>query len=214
MEQVSLHIESEAPAIGWLRKVLYVFFIGTLVFEILNFAGILSFRVDYTWLGRVVSSAVLFSGLTIIDWIFRRFVKTRLPISIWIMCALLLWSDFVGDIFGFYTRFEWYDQLIHFSSGPILSVSFLLAYQTIATRFAWKQPRSLAYITALGLGTICAVLYELEEYFEDYFYGTNRLGDGFDTANDLLLSLVGSIVILVIVAAYQAFRRRARISAM
>lgn len=194
----------------WLRRVLYLFFGGTLVFELLNHLGLLSFRVDYTWLGRVVSSAVLFSGLMLIDWLFKRFVKARLPISIWVMCALLLWSDFVGDIFGFYTRFEWYDQLIHSSSGPILSVSFLLAYQTISDRFEWKQPRSMAYVTALGLSTICAVLYELEEYMEDYFYGTNRLGDGFDTANDLLLSLIGSLIVLVIVAIYQFFQRRRR----
>ena len=64
---------------------------------------------------------------------------------------------------------------------------------------------------ALCLNVLFAVLYEIEEYSEDFFYGTNRLGDGPDTANDLMLNLIGGAIIILAIMAYRAIRESDRL---
>lgn len=55
-------------------------------------------------------------------------------------------------------------------------------------------PRGETYIIGFSLSVVIQVVYELEEYVEDLLTGSNRLGDGFDTANDLMLGLFGAML--------------------
>lgn len=191
-----------------IRRTLYVIFASIFIFECLNYMKVLSFHVDYTWFGRLVSTLTVFGLLRLIDLFFRR--KTGAPLSgkIWLLLAGLLAIDFVGDVLGFYRRWEWYDQLVHFVSGPVLVASLILACERLADYFHWNAPRALTYSLALGITTIFAVLYEIEEYSEDFFYQTNRLGDGPDTVNDLLMNLIGASVLILGLVVYRVLRKR------
>lgn len=189
------------------RKGISVMFIGMLLFELLNYLGILSFKVDYTWFGRLFSTVVMFGILQLIDGLFRWKFQTRLQGSVWVLAALLLWSDFIGDIFQFYTRWTWYDQAIHFISGPVVTAALLIALETVREKARWNTPRAVTYVLAVGVNTIFSVLYEIEEYLEDYFFQTNRLGDGPDTVNDLMMSLIGGSLFIGCVAVYRALQR-------
>ncbi len=190
-----------------IRQVLYGIFGALFLFEFLNYLGVLTFRVEYTWLGRFISTFLLFVFLRCIDEYLWHKVGTRLRGVIWILLSGLLFFDFIGDIFGFYSRWSWYDQVAHFLSGPILFISLLLTLEMTALYRRWRCPKSVFYGLALGINTVFAVLYEMEEYLEDYIYHTNRLGDGPDTANDLLLNLLGAVLALLLVV---LMRRRAR----
>lgn len=190
-----------------IRCGLSLVFIGIAFFELLNYLNVLHFSVDYTWFGRLFSTLFIFTTLLLIDLIVWRTLQIRLDGKIWLFLAILLTFDFLGDIFHFYTRWEWYDQLVHFMSGLVLVTVLGLCFEQIVTRKGWNIPLPMLYLLVLGVNTIFAVLYEIEEYSEDYLYHTHRLGDGPDTVNDLLLNLVAGVLTVVCILSYRSLTR-------
>ncbi len=51
-------------------------------------------------------------------------------------------------------------------------------------------------------------MYEIEEYLESYYLNNNRLGDRFDTPNDLLLNLSGTILCISVIYFFRALNRK------
>jgi cation transport ATPase len=203
-------VEGETALRMWIRRSLYLLFGGIFLFEVLNYVHILSFPIDFTWLGRVTSTLVVFGILRAVDEVLKRTIGTRLQGTIWILMTIVLLVDFFGDVFGLYGRFEYYDQVAHFFSGPLLVISLLLVLETLCKRLRWNHSKAVTYLLALGINTIFAVFYEIEEYLEDYFFHSHRLGDGPDTANDLMLNLFGGIVLILVYIAYQRWNKMRR----
>jgi hypothetical protein len=50
------------------------------------------------------------------------------------------------------------------------------------------------FFSGVAFATMLATLYEVTEYTEDFITGSHRLGDGFDTVNDLVLGMVGGLL--------------------
>lgn len=192
----------------WIRRLSYVLFACLFAFEFLNLIGILEYRVEYTWRGRAFSTAFVFAVVYILDRIFQGYVRTRLPGQVWFVAAILMLMDFLGDIFSFYGRWTWYDQVAHFMGGPILVTAFYIVFDALAKVRGWKQPRAITLYLAYGTSVIFAVLYEVQEYLEDFIYRTNRLGDGPDTANDMMLNLIGGAVTVAFICAFRYWRGR------
>lgn len=207
MERFFAPVPADLVPAMWIRRLLSLTFVGLFVFEVLNYFQVISFRVDYTWLGRFVSTLVMFGMLRLIDEGFRRKLGTRLQGKVWVLMTVLLWFDFLGDVFGLYSRWMWYDQVVHFLSGILLVTCLWIVLKTCATRLHWVIPNSVIAVLALGVNTIFAVLYEIEEYMEDAFFGTNRLGDAFDTANDLLLNLLAGALVILSLFVWKRFCR-------
>jgi uncharacterized membrane protein YjdF len=178
--------------------------LALIVFEVLNLIGILNFTLDFSWFGLIVTSGVTFIIVEAIYYYFRE-KGTALPIFPYIMVALGLWLDAMGDVGHFYGRYEWYDQLAHlFGGASVMSVAL-----GIVTRYTTKFKLSVAAIifASLAFTALFGDLYELEEYLEDELYHkrTVRLGDGPDTANDIMLNLTGG---LIAGAVYLAIRKK------
>jgi uncharacterized membrane protein YsdA (DUF1294 family) len=70
----------------------------------------------------------------------------------------------------------------------------------------WRIPDEVLYLLALGINVIVAVLYEVEEYLEDFFTLSQRLGDGPDTANDMMVNLIGGAGCMVGVLVYKKIK--------
>ena len=197
----------ESTFIHWFRRGLVSLLVGVLAFEALNYAHVLGYHLDFTWFGRVFSTSFVLLTLIGLDWLFRRKLQTRLPPIIWVLCVLILGLDFCGDVFGFYGRWEHYDQVAHFFSGPSLTICLVMAYRCIVLKRGWQLPTSAIYLLALGTDSLFAVAYELEEYLEDVFFDSHRLGDGPDTANDLMMNLLGALLTLMVLTLYTRYKR-------
>lgn len=63
-----------------------------------------------------------------------------------------------------------------------------------------KIPLALLLFLGISVTSLFGSFYEIEEYLEDAFYNHRqvRLGDGPDTANDLLLNLYGATAVGII----------------
>lgn len=171
-------------------------------FELLNLLGILKYSISFPWLGLFFTTG---GAWFILELIFSYTQITNPAISSTLMLAAVLgiYADAVGNIFHLFDKVGWYDQLLHFFAGGIITSSIIfLILKTLEHQGKIKIGiyglAFFAWMTTVFLG----VLYELGEYAADYFTGSNSLVSAFDTANDLLLDTLGSLFIVGICAIY------------
>ncbi|MEK7178151.1 MAG: hypothetical protein AAB721_00615 [Patescibacteria group bacterium] len=193
----NVRIKSEMT--NFLRQFSRFLFFALIIFELLNQAGVLHFTLDFTWFGLVITSVIAWLIVETISYFLRK--SCGYPLAGWAMliAAAAVYQDALGDILRFYGRFGWYDQSAHFLGGAAAGGLLLV----IINNFNRCGKIKLGYIGrgifALFAASFFGALYELEEYFEDFFTGSHRLGDGPDTANDLFLNLLGALTIILII---------------
>lgn len=192
-----------------LRFLARLLFAGLILFELLNEVELLNFTLDFTWLGLAITSL---SVLVILELAFFYLRKKNVAVHgrILFLAAIVVYLDAFGDIFKFYSRFGWYDKTLHFFASAVV---ILVAFEFI-TCLKRAGGFSLGLtgcgILAALIASFAGVLYEIEEYLEDYFRSTNRLGDGPDTVNDLMMNLLGAMMILGIIALIDKYNERQR----
>ncbi len=161
-------------------------FFGLIIFEFLNLINILYVPLDFSWFGLIVTASFVWLTVELVVYFWK--AKEYLPVALGLSFLGVLF-DALGDIFHFYSRFGFYDRSIHLVIGAI--IAYLL--------FILTKKYSPLFI--LGMTSLLGVLYEIEEYLEDKFIHHRglRLGDGPDTADDLLMNLLGALLMIFII---------------
>ncbi|MBI4133165.1 hypothetical protein HY478_00975 [Candidatus Uhrbacteria bacterium] len=191
-----------------IRWFVRVAFFALILFEIANYVRVLHFTPNYTWFGLLVTSLVVFVGIECGAVILRRKARVTLPWAVWPLALAVVALDAFGDIFHFYSRWSWYDQFGHFLGSLVTMVVIFSALIAIERTHGWQHPRHVNPLLALGLSMTLAILYEIEEYLEDYFGLSHRLGDGPDTANDLAMNLLGALTVVLVITFFRYAHRR------
>lgn len=181
---------------------------GALVtIELLTFLRIIPLSPTYTILGLLITALFTWLVVEIIQFVFEAFGTHNL--YRWQMTLLLVavvYLDAIGDFFNFYTTIPNYDGFLHFFT-PAVGTWWIWQLLQILYPSCAQSFRILATATTtLSL----ASLYEIEEYLEDWLTGSHRLGDSFDTGNDLFMALVGTILMLLIITLYLAGNKKNR----
>jgi hypothetical protein len=172
-----------------------ILYLGLAAFELLNFFKILNFTLDFSWLGLVITSLGIWIIAEMINLIIQRkhIRDFRFGLAM-LIGAIPLYLDALGDILHFYSRFAWYDQIAHLSGGLVAALGIWIIIASFNQYKLFKLGNLATIIFSTATTTMLLVFYELEEYLEDYFTKSQRLGDGFDTANDLLLGFLGALL--------------------
>jgi len=199
-------------AIG--QNIFRLFFLGLLIFELLNIFQLLHDTLDFTWRGLFITALfalIVLEGIAYFYFLRKNYLLHWL---IWLLLAIALSLDASADMFHLYGRFDWWDELIHcFNSAAICFGIFVVVSAFWLDQFRFKllsrhERRHLAlYIAAVTTMTLSA-LYEIEEYSEDLLYKTHRLGLGTDTADDLLFNALGVLFMIVVLSILLAWHRR------
>lgn len=163
-------------------------------FEVLNWVRILHYSLDFTWFGLIITAVIAWTIIECLNYYFIRRTGHGLPGAVMLIAGLALYIDALGDILRFYSTYSWYDQTAHLAN----SVAVAAVALTILLRKKINFGRMGTGILSISIATSFGVLYELEEYLEDYFTGSNRLGPGTDTVDDLLWNLIGALIIVVL----------------
>lgn len=179
-------------------------------FELLNWAGILHFSLDFTWLGLLLTSVIVWLMLELLMGRVRRFAP-RFQFGIGMILAFgAVLADALGDMLHLYTHYVWYDQFLHFAGALaagvlVFATIYALAnspkYSKLNASFGWVA--FIAFCATVFLG----VVYELEEYLEDVLTNSNRFGDAHDTGNDLLLDVSGALLAILLFWVYFTVRK-------
>ncbi len=178
-------------AISYSMKIIARFlFASLMIFELFNWLKIFNFSLDFSWLGLVITTGAIWLVLELAG---------DLPGYIWIIALVGVFLDAASDIFNLYSRFSYWDRLVHFMGG-VLAARVLLYF---ALRLEEKGELKLGnkfLLPAVILG-VCFLgfLYEYEEFLIDklYFGYPKALGDGVDTVDDIFMNLVGAAAVSV-----------------
>ena len=187
--------------------VLRIFAPLLIIFEILNYIRVFKFEVDFTWIGLIISAFGLWALLEVANYYSLKKIKQKLPIFISIIGLIMLYLDAFGDMLHFYSTFIWYDQLMHFVGGAVMGICIYYVFYKFRQVKIFKTGNLGISILTVCLATSIGVVYEWEEYFEDVINATNRLGDGFDTANDMMLCFFATVIVSISISLYLKYRK-------
>ncbi|GAA6135730.1 hypothetical protein NBRC116188_25200 [Oceaniserpentilla sp. 4NH20-0058] len=157
------------------------------------------------WLTAVVTIGILV--ITLAPFFLQRFWHVYIPSEFVLLTMLFVFSSlFLGEVRGFYTRFWWWDLVLHASSGFLLGmIGFVLVYVLNETKHigVYMKPGFVAlfaFLFAIGIGTI----WEIYEFAMDQLFGMNMqkamLGDPSgltDTMWDLIVDSLGALIISI-----------------
>jgi len=142
--------------------------------------------------------------------LFSKYTKIRIPPVFQIEILLFIFgSMYFGEVRHFYTKYRWWDTMLHsFSAGLLGYIGFLLAYtlnkdKNIHLRLS---PFFIA-LFSLCFAMMIGCIWEFFEFFVDEFVGANmqkarnlgldsRLGVR-DTMHDLIIDFIGALLISI-----------------
>ena len=192
-------------------------FAGVIIFEILNYLKILELNTQFTWLGLVITSVFILTLLEIIAYKYRQKKNHYLHWSIWVIVTIAISLDAAGDFFHLYGQISWWDMAVHYSVSAIMAFTLFAVinafwidkfkYSLLLKEGKLKLALFLAATSTVSMGA----LYEVEEYLEDVFFHTNRLGPGTDTANDIAMNILGVLTTIAIIVIYYFVTRKRKI---
>lgn len=166
----------------------------------------------WAWSERAWFTMFVTAVALLIVWlpsVLARNLQLHLPLEFEFLLNLFIYASiFLGEVSGFYTRFWWWDIILHVGSGIALGfIGFLLLYSLYYTEKIRIQPALLALFSfsfALSLGT----LWEVFEFAIDSLFGMNMQKSGLvDTMWDLIVDAVGALVAAVSGYVYVKYRR-------
>jgi len=157
------------------------------------------------WLPAFTSSGII--AITLIPFFVERRFRVHIPPQFQLMgIGFAFASLFLGEVRGYYTKFWWWDIVLHTTSGLLLGiVGFLLVHvlneiEKIGMQLKPGFVAFFAFLFAVGLGA----LWEIFEFSMDTLFGTNMqkpmLHDPsglLDTMVDLIVDTLGALVISV-----------------
>jgi hypothetical protein len=147
-------------------------------------------------------------ALTFLPQLLASRVHLRLPNSfLAAIAAFVLATIYLGEMHDFYTRFWWWDLVLHGSSAMGFGIlGFLLVFML------FRGDRYAAPPWALGVLSFCTAmtvgaLWEIFEYAMDQLFGLNMQKSGLhDTMGDFIVNTVGAALAGLAGAAYLAGR--------
>lgn len=192
-------------------------FLSLIIFEILNFLKILEFNTQFTWFGLVITSIFIYTLLEVTAHKYKLKKGHYLHYSVWIIVTAALSLDAAGDFFHLYGKIMWWDQVVHYSVSAIMAFTLFsvinafwidkFKYSLLLKEGRLKLALFLAATSSISLGAI----YEIEEYLEDVFFHTNRMGPGADTSNDLVMNTFGVLTVVIVISIYYMITHRRKI---
>lgn len=193
-----------------IRNFVRVCYAALFLFEFANYLNILHFGLDFTWLGLVITSGAVFIGIEVIAYSMKRYAGATLHWVAWPLSFLSISIDAFGDILHFYSSINHYDKYAHYIGGGVAAIFILTIFWGLSKAGNWSHPEYLIWFTALGLTMMLASMYEMEEYLEDFFRHVVgvRLGDGPDTAGDLLFGFLGALTVITTVMLSHRIKKR------
>lgn len=173
--------------------------IALIIFEFLNLINILHFSLDFTWLGLMITSVLAIATIEIISSNTHKHTGEPVQGIVYFMASISVFFDAFSDIYHLYSRFWFTDNILHFLGGGCVAICFFSVIRAYIHAGKIKLPSFSLIFFSICAASFTGTLYEIEEYSESYFFHTNRLGDAFDTANDLLMNNFGALTFCVLI---------------
>lgn len=140
--------------------------------------------------------------VTLLPTLLGSHFKVAIPYEFESLAVLFVYMAlFMGEFQSYYTRFWWWDAVLHTGSGFLLGImGFLLVFvmnekKDIDLDLQPKFVALFAFMFAMGMGA----LWEIFEFGMDQLFGMNMQKSGLvDTMWDLIVDGLGAITIAIL----------------
>jgi hypothetical protein len=147
---------------------------------------------------QAMAEILIILFITFLPMILGKRFDVQIPHGFETLAIIFLYmSLFLGESQGYYTRFWWWDLVLHSGSAFLLGIlGFLLVYilnekKEIDLDLKPGFVALFAFMFAVGIGTI----WEIFEYFMDQVFGLNMQKSGLqDTMWDLIVDVIGAAI--------------------
>jgi len=163
---------------------------------------------EQNWMAMFVSALTFV--LTFLPQAFERQYKINLPTEIQAVIIFFIYAGiFLGEVQEFYTRFWWWDSLLHALSGVALGFAGVLIMYVLHRSGRLKTSFSLMAVLAFCFAIALGTMWEIFEFLMDSFFSLDmqkarnlegvygrfdtRLGV-IDTMLDLILNTIGATI--------------------
>lgn len=160
--------------------------------------------------GRFQATAeiLVILSITFLPLLLGKRFQVRIPHEFELFAVVFIYASlFLGEIHGYYTRYWWWDMVLHAGSGLLLGIlGFLMVYvlnekEDIELELNPGFMALFAFVFAIALG----VIWELFEFSMDQIFGMNMQKPMFndpsgltDTMWDLIIDGIGAGIISVL----------------
>lgn len=158
------------------------------------------------WLTAALTTGIILT--TFFPLLIKKQFRINIPAEFELLAILFIFASlYLGEIRGYYSRFWWWDIVLHAASGVLMGiVGFLLVYVMNELRHIEFHMKAgfvalFAFFFSLGIGA----LWEIFEFTMDQVFDMNMqkemLGDPSgltDTMFDLIVDAIGSLVISLV----------------
>lgn len=152
------------------------------------------------WLNAFAVFGILF--LTFLPKMLRHNFKVYLPIEFdFIAIVFIFAAIFLGEIHSYYTKFWWWDIILHSSSGFLLGLAGFLAVYILneEKRIQLQMKPAFVALFAFAFAVMLGAVWEIFEFSMDTILGVQMQKSGLmDTMGDLIVDTLGALVIAVL----------------
>lgn len=158
------------------------------------------------WLTLLITSLIIV--ITFFPLFMGMFLRVYIPPEFVLLSVVFIFASlFLGEVHGYYTRFWWWDIVLHTSSGFLLGIlGFLLVYILNETdKIDINMKPGFVALFAFVFAVAIGALWEIFEFIMDVVFGMNMqkemLGDPSgltDTMWDLIVDSIGALVISIL----------------
>lgn len=161
------------------------------VFMCIMYATLYFLKQDYL----MVFTSLIVMLLPLLIYVVDKITKTIVPDPIKTAYLVFVFaSAILGAIGNFYEYIHFYDKIVHFASGLLISSAFAVWYEKLYKKYnIWEIIFSLTCFNA----TI-AMLWEVFEYTMDLLFDRHVQKGLSDTMTDMIMAVIGGILIAIV----------------
>lgn len=150
--------------------------------------------VERQWYTLLMAVAALF--LTALPVLFQRRYNIYIPPILITGTAFFMYATvFLGEAEGFYTRFWWWDLVMHLGSAIGFGLIGVIVLLLIFGRNRAESHPFVFSLMSFCFAVTVGTLWEIYEFGMDQFFGFNMQKSGlFDTMSDLIIDCIGASV--------------------
>jgi hypothetical protein len=170
----------------------------TLIIRITIIIAIITAIFNSRWTVLFISSLTFI--LTFLPRLIEKRYKLDIPIEFEIVIVLFIYASiFLGEVHGFYSKFWWWDAVLHTGSGVALGfIGFAILLVLYRGGKIKASPFTLV-LFAFSFAVALGALWEIFEFAMDSFFNTNMQKNGLvDTMWDLIVDSLGAVFASII----------------
>lgn len=164
------------------------------IIRLVIFIALINTLLDQEWEIAFVSLLALVLTFTLP--VLAKNYKIHLPVSFELMIVVFIYASvFLGEVRGYYTRFWWWDLVLHAGSGLALGFAgFLILYIVYRRHKIQASPLLIAFFS-FAFASAIGVIWEIFEFTMDSLFDFTMQKSGLvDTMWDLIVNAGGALI--------------------